>query len=137
MRIACESHIALEKKMMNKYDRGFLANLYEFFGQSAFLWWWPTRPSAMYLGQYLKQVNMPTQRETQDFMHGRINDQTAEDKMLRPKKIEDIDLQNVFKMAEEFAPDTTFQFFDKTFGPQTEAPVETQNAENQQELMNS
>ena len=46
----------LKFKQVNKYDRGMLANLYEFFGETSLWWWWPTVPTMIHQG--MKNLNI-------------------------------------------------------------------------------
>lgn len=144
MKSPCDSKATREKKFTNKWDSGFLANLFVFFGNTYFFWWFPTSPATAYEAQHFNQLPNPTPTEILEFLRGKDAPETPEEKIMKPKSLAEVDLENIFKIAEEFTKDKHMQFYnimleigkrrDQTFkAPAENSPVrQPVPAQNQQ-----
>jgi len=113
MRGPCDSKEVSEKKAVNKYDKGMLANLFEFFGSTYFFWWWPTIHPYAYKGQFYDQVGVPSPTEVMDVLRGKSNEESPEERIMKPRSLAEVDVENIFRIAEEFTKYKHLQFFDK------------------------
>jgi len=130
LKMPCDSDAKLEKKLTNKFDVGMLANLTEFFGHTYIWWWWPTVPATTYTGQGFAQVMPPNPMETLDFLRGKSNEETPEERIMKPRSIAEVDVDSIFMIAENFTQDKHMQFYnrmlevgkrrDNTFGKREE-----------------
>jgi len=111
MRTPCDSKLTTQKKLVNKYDKGLLVNLFEFFGSSFFLWWFPTSPSTISGGQYYEQIPDPTPTEVLDFIRGKGAEESNEEKIMKPKSLAEVDVEGILRIAEDFTKDKHLQFF--------------------------
>jgi len=113
MKGVCDSKATLEKKAVNKFDKGMLANLFEFFGSTYFFWWWPTIHRYAYKGQFYDQIGAPTPTEMLDVLRGKTNEESPEERIMKPRSLAEVDVENIFRIAEEFTKYKHLQFFDK------------------------
>jgi len=138
MKSPCDSKTAREKKFTNKWDSGFLSNLFNFFGKTYLLWWFPTSPATAYEAQHYDQLPNPSPTEILEFLRGANAEESPEEKIMKPKSLAEVDLENIFKIAEDFTKDKHLQFFnvmleigkrkDQTYKPPSEvaSPVKQQ-----------
>lgn len=81
MRGCFESWSALEKKFVNKYDKGMLANLSEFFDDDPFWWWYPSTKPYQYPSFFSEKMPEPGPSEVVQFLRqGREEELTPEEK---------------------------------------------------------
>jgi len=146
MRTICDTKASSEKKLVNKFDKGMLANLFEFFGNTYFFWWWPTVPPYSYPSQYSEQVGTPNPTEILDLVRGKSNEETPQERIMKPRSLAEVDLENIFKIAEEFTKDKHLQFFDRMLEigkrrdntyipPEVVAPQVEQSERKEEDLM--
>jgi len=111
MKSPCDTKATREKKFTNKWDSGFLANLFTFFGNTYFFWWFPTSPATAYEAQHYNQLPNPSPTEILEFLRGKDAPETPEEKIMKPKSLAEVDLENIFKIAEDFTKDKHMQFY--------------------------
>ena len=58
-------------------------------------------------------VEPPNPTEILDFLRGKTNEETEEERIMKPRTLAEVDLENIFKIAEEFTKDKHMQFFDR------------------------
>jgi len=146
MKTPCDSQTTREKKFTNKWDAGFLSNLFNFFGNSYLFWWFPTSPATAYEAQHFDQLPNPSPTEILEFLRGANAEESPEEKIMKPKSLAEVDLENIFKIAEEFTKDKHLQFYnvmleigkrrDQTYKPPSEvaSPVKQQQQQIQEEV---
>jgi len=113
MKTPCDSKLTREMKIVNKYDRGMIANLYEFFGNTYFFWWWPSIVSTNYTGQSFDQISTPSPMEILDLLRGNNSEESPEERIMKPRNLGEVDVENILKIAEEFTKDKHMQFLDR------------------------
>jgi hypothetical protein len=138
MKSPCDSKASREKKFTNKWDAGFLSNLTRFFGSTYLFWWWPTAPATAYEAQHYDQLPNPSPTELLEFLRGKDAEESPEEKIMKPKSLAEVDLENIFKIAEDFTKDKHLQFYnvmleigkrkDQTYKPPSEvaSPIKQQ-----------
>jgi len=101
------------KKIINKYDQGKLANLWNFFGKTYFLWWWPTTPSNLFEGQSIGEFFIDNSDKVLEYMQLEDENDEFDLKSLKPKSLKEVDLKKLFSLAEEEIKDKQIQMEDK------------------------
>lgn len=101
------------QKIINKYDQGKLANLWNFFGKTYTLWWWPTIPSTLFEGQSVDEFVMDNSDKVLEYMQ--LEDENDEFglKSLKPKSLKEVDLKKLFSIAEEEMKEKQIKIEDK------------------------
>jgi len=146
MKSPCDTKASLEKKFTNKWDAGFLSNLFNFFGKTYLFWWFPTSPATAYEAQHFDHLPNPSPTEILEFLRGANAEESPEEKIMKPKSLAEVDLENIFKIAEDFTKDKHLQFYnvmleigkrrDQTYKPPSEvaSPIKQQVQEVQKEV---
>jgi type II secretory pathway pseudopilin PulG len=130
-RMPCENEETI-KRVPNKYDKGLLTNVCEFFHNDPLLFWWPTINKIAYQGQV--HTKAPIIGPEEMIVHIRGNKEyNAEEKLLRPQSLAEVKVQEILDLAENFTSDKHLQFLDrmlevgkrqdKTFGTVPQLPT--------------
>jgi hypothetical protein len=110
-RIPCENEENI-KRIQNKYDKGLLRNVCEFFHNDPLLFWWPTINKIAYYGQTHSKAPIIGPDEMIVFLRGN-KDFNAEERLLRPQSLAEVKVQEILDLAENFTSDKHLQFLDK------------------------
>jgi len=98
------------------------------------------------IAQHFDQLPNPSPTEILEFLRGANAEESPEEKIMKPKSLAEVDLENIFKIAEEFTKDKHLQFYnvmleigkrrDQTYKPPSEvaSPVKQQQQQIQEEV---